>query len=252
MSDGYYIEKFYSDGSSVIEKCDIYNKPLLVLEEDKMYGFRFIAVASDLEYYSGIYYFGRRFTYNQLAIDSKKDSIKEMLFNNLERKGLKEVIVCDRVYKTFYDINTGDKTIEEEQVDYLVKSSRSVFINLFEFLTMIKESLEAHNNKVSIVIEDCVSKLVPNTSDYYVDDVNVNIREYFLFVDGYLLLKSFSIIKGKNTYIRLSDVLDLLKPLYQEYPYLECVLNNYMLDYFNNNKSTLIEGKKKKEKRRRR
>ena len=252
MREGYYIEKFYSDGSSNIEKCDIYNKPLLVHEEDKMYGFRFIEVASNLEYYGGIYYFGSRFTYNQLAIDSKNDSIKRMLFNNLERKGLKEVIVCDRSYKNIYVINEEDRTIEEVIIDYLVKNSRSIFINQFEFLTMIKESLEAHNNKVSMVMQDSVSKLVPNTSDYYVDDVNVNIREYTLFVDGYLLLKSFSIIKGKNTYIRLSDILDLLKPLYQEYPYLEYVLNSYMLDYFNNNKSTLIESKKKKEKRRRR
>ena len=252
MSDVYYIEKFYSDGSSAIEKCDIYNKPLLVHEEDKMYGFRFRAVASGLKYYSGIYYFGRRFTYNQLAIDSKNDFIKRMLFNNLERKGLKEVIVCDRTYKNIYDINEEDRTIEEIVIDYLVKNSRSIFINQFEFLTMIKESLEAHNNKVSMVMDDSFSKLVPNTSDYYVDDVNVNIREYSLFVDGYLLLKSFSIIKGKNTYIRLSDILDLLKPLYQEYPYLEYVLNSYMLDYFNNNKSTLIESKKKKEKQRRR
>ena len=252
MSDGYYIEKFYSDGSSNIEKSDIYNKPLLVNEEDKMYGFRFIAVAGGLNYYSGIYYFGRRFTYDQLVIDSKNDSIKGMLLNNLERKGLKEVIVCDRSYKNIYVINEEDRAIEESVIDYLAKNSRCIFINPFEFLTMIKKSLEEHNNKVSMVIEDSVSKLVPNTSDYYVDNVNVNIREYFLFVDGYLLLKSFSIIKGKNACIRLSDILDLLKPLYQEYPYLEYVLNSYMLDYFNNNKSTLIESKKKKEKRRRR
>ena len=55
---------------------------------------------------------------------------------------------------------------------------------------------------------------------------------------------------GKNTYIRLSDILDLLKPLYQEYPYLEYALNSYMLDYFKCNKDILLDrelsSKKKK------
>lgn len=258
MNDCYYIEKFYNDGS-IVETTNNYNKPLLIQEEDKLIGFRFFKVKSDGSInYTGMYYFGKRITYNELVMTVEDDVIKKMQLECLERRGVKETIFCDKTYKIIYDINEDDKTIEEVKLDKLKEKARMIFIDQLEFLNIIKNALEEHNNKIKLVMEDSFSKLVDLKDIGYIDDIDVVIREYSLYVDEYLLLKSSSIVKGrklgiknKDTYIRLSDALDLVKSLYQEYPYLEFVINNYLLELLNNNKDILEENKITTKKKRR-
>ena len=72
------------------------------------------------------------------------------------------------------------------------------------------------------------------------------IRTYDLYVNKYKVLSSSAVINRNSmglenidTYIRLSDALELVMPLYQEYPYLEGIINSFILEFSNKGESLI-------------
>lgn len=245
----YYVEKVYNistnNGSKEkyeIQKVDTKN-PLMIEEEKDLIGFRFYDVdeKGNKTDYSGMYYFGERITIKELILIDN-DFIKQMQRDYLVRRGIEEAIFCENANRIICCIDSNDRTIDEVKLERIKEQARAIFINQREFLNRIIDLLEKYGNDVDIVMLERYYPIADVITEDDVDDVSSIIRTYDLYVNEYKVLSSSAIVNKNNmgldninTYIRLSDALETFESLYQEYPYLEVVINNFMLELSNNN-----------------
>lgn len=99
------------------------------------------------------------------------------------------------------------------------------FINQSDFIEGIARVLELHGNNVTVTISD--TREVVSDMDV-LEDVTAVIRNYSIYVDEYRELSFDGVVpnvtclgnEGQDTYCKVGDVSQVLKPLYAEYPYL--------------------------------
>jgi len=267
----HYIEKFFNRNSTGLNRFEVKasvidsRNPLMIEEEKSLIGFRFFDVEEVIydrnalnhmeteKNYSGMYYFGERITCNDLVLASDGDIIKRMQFDYLNRLGIGEAIFCEKTGEIIYPIIFEDRTIDEVKMDEIMRNARIIFVNQREFINRIVELLEVHNNIVSVIVSEIYYPIADVLTFDEVDDVCAIIRTYDLYVDEYKVLSSSAIVnddrmelENKDTYIRLSDALDTVGLLYQEFPYLRCAMNKFMVELWDNNKEMLMGNVKNK------
>lgn len=248
-----YIEKTYcpvstSDDVIKIEKV-LERDPLAVSYEDNLVGFRFFdvlqtmvggrVVSSDSPInYSPKYYFGDRLSYRELLMLGDDDFIRNLQLQYLDRKELEEAIFCKcGVIIDFCD--SEDMTIDEAKLSELEKRKRQIMINQSEFFNGLGELLDSNTRSdVTLTVSEVMEPVV---LDEELCDDEAIVREYLLYVDKYLLTSSFGIVQAKrlgnmsqDTYFSLENADKAIKPLYEEYPYLRKIMNDYKLTISNN------------------
>lgn len=254
-----YIEKYYKGKFAEVSKTDS-KDPLMIEEEEDLVRFRFYDIEevfingkkiSNVEFqkkYSGMYYFGERISSNDLFLTSSDDVIKKMQLDYLNRLGIDEAIFCEKSGEIIPVRNSNDRTIDEVRVEEITKNASVIFVNQKDFLNKITEVLQSHSNDVDVVVSESFYPIANVITGDEVDDEKVIIRTYDLYVNEYKVLSSSAIVSGnkmelenKDTYIRLSDAMDSVISLYQEFPYLEKMMYNFKLGLWKENKGMLIK-----------
>lgn len=272
----HYIEKIYNHSQDSInggvEICRVKSRdPLAVEEEKDLVGFRFFDAGEGVyknghrvslfspRNYSGMYYFGKRLTYKDLFFQADKDPIKKLQLDYLNRYGIDEAIFCERAGKTISCINENDKTVDEVKLAMVDEKASSIFISHRQFFDNVICCIEEHEWKengehlTDVIISESVCPLcdmdVPNTGS-----ISAIIRTYDLYVRGNKEISFSTIMKGgrmgclgEDTYFSLRDALNAVKPLYQDYPYLEEAMYNMKLAFADerDNASEVSTGKVK-------
>lgn len=241
MGKEHYIEKYYSIGKRnefniVTSKIDSVD-PTMVIEEKDLVGFRFYDKEEDDTNYSSMYYFGEHLTITDLILTSKDDFIKGLQLDYLNRLGIEEAIFCSKSGVIIHQVNKNDKTLDEVKIEEVIKSSNGIFISQKDFIDRIVSSLEKHNNKVSMEVNDTLLPILDIiTGDEDVDNTKVNIRTFDLYIDGYKIFTSSAVkVEEYDPYIRLSDAINSISSLYQEFPHLKYMMNEFLLELWNNN-----------------
>ena len=238
------IEKFYNKSGNSIKIGEIESRdPLVVEEEDGLFGFRFFDIEEDekgsITNYSGMYYFGQRISYKELTLDTDLDFIAQLQLEYLNKLGLDEAIFCKNTAKIITSIRDLDRTIDEVKVDELLKSASTIFISQQQFMSGLEELLVTYGNDVSVITSEEMVEICDR--DYFLDDdSDVIVRTYDLYVDEYKTISVRGIVAGnkmgvvgQDTYFRLSDAIGVISPLFQEYPYLEKAMQSLELSLAN-------------------
>ena len=233
----YYVEKYYNsavsqelDSNIKIESVSDCN-PLSVDEEKGLVGFRFFEACLNggdvipFKNYSGMYYFGSRISYKDLVLE-QDDFIKRMQLDYLSRLGIEEAIFCEKAGKVISTISVSDKTIEEVRLERINEQVRNIDVNQKEFLNTLITTLEEHGNDVDIITSEVLEFLCDLEIDPEIDAIEAIIRTYDLYVNGYKAASTSAVVGDlkigsyeRETYFKLSDAVDMVSPLYQEYPY---------------------------------
>lgn len=254
----HYIEKIYNrredDINDGIEICRVNSRDPLAVEEEKgLVGFRFFDVDVDryqnwdvvnfgyAKNYSGMYYFGKRLTYRELFSQALKDPIKSLQLDYLNRCGVEEAIFCEASGKIISHINEDDRTIDEVKVALVEEQASSIFITHQQFFNTIASSIEEHERKNESFVDVIVSGSVCPLCEMEIPDVDsmsAIIRTYDFYVGENKEFSSSTIIPGdkignlgQETYFSLREALDIINPLYQDYPYLEEAIYDFKLSF---------------------
>lgn len=249
----HYIEKVYSrwkdDINGDVEICRVNSRnPLAVEEEKGLVGFRFFDVEDD-EYisgyridssypknYSGMYYFGKRLTYRTLFYQALKDPMKRLELDYLNRCGVDEAIFCENSGKIISHISEGDRTIDEVKIALVEENASSIFITHQQFFNDIACSIEEHesrsgrNSLVDIIVSESMC-LLCDMEIFDINSMDAIIRTYDFYVGENKEFSSSTIVSSdkmgnlkQETYFSLRDALNIIHPLYQDYPYLESAM----------------------------
>lgn len=234
------LEKFYFDGKNNETRTEISlvsnRDPLFVEYEDNLIGFRFfnkLSITDDGEPvffgtfdYSGKYYFGDRMAKNNSDDSLQEDIITQLQREYLDRNGLDSAIFC-KCGAIITSIRECDQTVDEVRKQRMLENDEvlKTFINQSDFIEGIARVLELHGNNVTVTISD--TREVVSDMDV-LGDVTAVIRNYSIYVDEYRKLSFDGVVpnvtclgnEGQDTYCKVGDVSQVLKPLYAEYPYL--------------------------------
>lgn len=243
----YYVEKYYNsavyqelDSNIKIESVSDCN-PLSVDEEKGLVGFRFFEVCLNggdvipFKNYSGMYYFGKRVSLKDLGSRGSLDVLEKIQFDYLSRLGLDEAIFCENAGKIIKCIDSSDLTIDEVKRNMALANSQAIFVNQRQFAHTVEEVLHERGNDVFTVFSDSIdylsdSKDVSKDSDYGV------IRTCDLYCDKIKLFSVSGIVSngqvgsGNDTFIRVSQVVEAVAPLYSEFPYLKGAMDKLLID----------------------
>lgn len=238
------IEKFYNKSGDSIKVSDIESRdPLMIKEEEGLFGFRFFDVLDDenglITNYSGMYYFGQRISYKELTLETDLDFIAQLQLEYLNKFGLDEAIFCENTAKIITIIKDLDVTIDEVKVEELLKKASTIFISQQQFMSGLAKLLATYGNDVSVITSEEMIEICDR--DYFLDDdSDVIVRTYDLYVDEYKNISVTGIVAGnkmgvvgQDTYFRLSDAIGVVRPLFQEYPFLEKAVQSLELSLIN-------------------
>lgn len=236
----HYAEKVFNNRPADVSLVNS-RDPLMVGEEKDLIGFRFFDVVQnfrgqeEITNYSGMYYFGSRISYKDLVLE-QDDFIKRMQLDYLSRLGIEEAIFCEKAGKVISTISVSDKTIEEVRLERINEQVRNIDVNQKEFLNTLITTLEEHGNDVDIITSEVLEFLCDLEIDPEIDAIEAIIRTYDLYVNGYKAASTSAVVGDlkigsyeRETYFKLSDSVDMVSPLYQEYPYLEKMMDKVKL-----------------------
>ncbi len=263
LVDRHYVEKFYNsnwnDVNSGVQIAMVESRdPLLVIEEKDLVGFRFFDVGEMVSKsgrvrnfipannYSGMYYFGKRLSYQNLFLDAKTDPIKKLQLDYLNKYGIEEAIFCENAGKIVSCIHAGDKTIDEAKLERVDEQADTIFISQSKFFEGLAGCIEEHEGKtddpdreINVIVSEVVCPLCDVGVPGMESDTAI-VRTYDLYIGKHKKMSSSSVVKGDNvgclgcdSHISLKDACCLVRPMYQNYPYLKDAIDDMKMAYAN-------------------
>lgn len=254
-----YVEKYYNstvsqelDSNIKIESVNDCN-PLSIDEEKGLIGFRFFEASLNGEEvipfknYSGMFYFGKRVSLRDLGSRGSLDVLEKIQFDYLNRLGLDEAIFCENAGKIIKSIDSSALTIDEVKRNIALANSQAIFVNQRQFAHTIEKILYERGNDVFTVFSDSIDYLSDSKdSDYGV------IRTCDLYCDKIKLFSVSGIVSngqvgsGNDTFIRMSQVVEAVTPLYSEFPYLKGAVDKLLIDAVTENEKGIDTDKSSK------
>lgn len=258
-----YVEKYYNstvfqglDSNIKIESVNDCN-PLSIDEEKALIGFRFFEVclngvsALPFKNYSGMYYFGKRVSLKGLGPRGSLDVLGKIQFDYLSRLGLDEAIFCENAGRVIKCADSSDLTIDEVKRNIALANSRTIFINQRQFAHTVEEVLHERGNDVFTVFSDSIDYLSDSKDISKDSDCGV-IRTCDLYCDKIKLFSVSGIVSngqvgsGNDTFIRMSQVVEAVAPLYSEFPYLKGAMDKLFIDAVTENEKVIDTDKSSK------
>lgn len=239
----HFIEKYYPNKDADNEKMFVMLSsadsldPLDVEYTNGIMGFQFFDLTIDDDGKIGdqrvncspTYFFGRRITLDD--VEGVYCSV-DLMKNYLRAKGLKEAIFCNNG-RIIQDPTERTMTIDEYRNSLTKEQEEKCVFNESDFFNGLAQVLCALKNDITYMVND---EYWPLTEDIDFDDEeeNVVVRTYTIYEQEEKLISKSSIVKTKNlgatnipTLINLNTAMEIVKPLYQEHPYLKEIMTKF-------------------------